>query len=437
MGVLLLRQTCAILSTYTADVSGVCSALYEMGGMTVMHDASGCNSTYNTHDEPRWYDIPSLVFISALAEVEALMGDEEKLIGDVCRAAEELRPRFIALAGTPIPMMMGTDFKGIARVIEERTGIPTFGFATNGMNSYNVGAGMALAAVARRFCDPGLTPPPLAEGERPSVNLLGVTPLDFSVRAAPRSGEAGTLKISQGGKPAGASFVRAAPCSGEAGTGKISNGDDLTGASAVCGNVEAMKMVFEDAGFHVNSCWAMGSPWEELMNAGRAHVNVVVSSCGAPLAEALREIYGTPSVTGLPVGDSVTRELFSLIEEAAQRGGGLSLPLPITEPGGKVFVIGEPVQSASIARALERDYAMRNVRMLAPLDSPDEDEVFRALREARLVIADPLYKPALPKHYCRFIALPHEGYSGRIFRDNIPLIMGGEFNRWIERELAL
>ena len=411
MGVLLLRQTCAILSTYTADVSGVCSALYEMGGMTVMHDASGCNSTYNTHDEPRWYDIPSLVFISALAEVEALMGDEEKLIGDVCRAAEELRPRFIALAGTPIPMMMGTDFKGIARVIEERTGIPTFGFATNGMNSYNVGAGMALAAVARRFCDPGLTPPPLAEGERPSVNLLGVTPLDFSVRAAPRSGEAGTLKMSQGGKPAG--------------------------ASAVCGNVEAMKRVFEDAGFHVNSCWAMGSPWEELMNAGRAHVNVVVSSCGAPLAEALREIYGTPSVTGLPVGDSVARELFSLIDEAAQRGGGLSLPLPITEPGGKVFVIGEPVQSASIARALERDYAMRNVRMLAPLDSPDEDEVFRALREARLVIADPLYKPALPKHYCRFIALPHEGYSGRIFRDNIPLIMGGEFNRWIERELAL
>ncbi|MCD7953433.1 MAG: nitrogenase component 1 [Synergistaceae bacterium] len=162
-----MRQTCAILSTYTADVSGVCSALYEMGGMTVMHDASGCNSTYNTHDEPRWYDVPSLVFISALAEVEALMGDEEKLIGDVCRAAEGLRPRFIALAGTPIPMMMGTDFKGIARVIEERTGIPTFGFATNGMNSYNVGAGMALAAVARRFCDPGLTPPPLAGGRTP------------------------------------------------------------------------------------------------------------------------------------------------------------------------------------------------------------------------------------------------------------------------------
>lgn len=386
---LLLRQTCAILSTYAADVSGVCSALYEMGGMTVMHDASGCNSTYNTHDEPRWYDTPTMVFISALAEVDALMGDDEKVIGDVCRAAGELRPRFIALAGTPIPMMMGTDFKGIARLIEERTGIPTFGFATNGMNSYSRGAGMALAAVARRFCAPSLAAAPLKAGERPSVNLLGVTPLDFS--------------IGEGGR----------------------------------GNVEAMRRVFEDAGFRVNSCWAMNSPWEELMRAGLAHVNVVVSSCGAPLAAALREIYGTPAVTGLPVGDSVTRELFALIDEAARDGGDLSLTAPITEPGGKVFVIGEPVQSAAIARALERDYAMRNVRVLAPLDFPDEDEVFRALREARLVIADPLYRPALPKHYCRFVALPHEGYSGRIFRDDIPLFTGGEFNKWIERELVL
>ena len=27
-----------IIPVYTADVSGVCSALFELGGMTVMHD---------------------------------------------------------------------------------------------------------------------------------------------------------------------------------------------------------------------------------------------------------------------------------------------------------------------------------------------------------------------------------------------------------------
>ena len=46
-----MRQSYRIIPIYTADVSGVCSALYELGGMTVMHDPSGCNSTYNTHDE--------------------------------------------------------------------------------------------------------------------------------------------------------------------------------------------------------------------------------------------------------------------------------------------------------------------------------------------------------------------------------------------------
>lgn len=56
-----MRQSYRMIPVYTADVSGVCSALYELGGMTVMHDPSGCNSTYNTHDEIRWYDQDSLI----------------------------------------------------------------------------------------------------------------------------------------------------------------------------------------------------------------------------------------------------------------------------------------------------------------------------------------------------------------------------------------
>ena len=31
-------------STYTADVSGVCSAMYALGGMTILHDPDGCTS---------------------------------------------------------------------------------------------------------------------------------------------------------------------------------------------------------------------------------------------------------------------------------------------------------------------------------------------------------------------------------------------------------
>ena len=75
-----MRQSYRIIPIYTADVSGVCSALYELGGMTVMHDPSGCNSTYNTHDEIRWYELDSMIYISGLTEIDAVMGNDEKMI---------------------------------------------------------------------------------------------------------------------------------------------------------------------------------------------------------------------------------------------------------------------------------------------------------------------------------------------------------------------
>ena len=85
-----MRQSYRMIPVYTADVSGVCSALYELGGMTVMHDPSGCNSTYNTHDEIRWYDQDSLIFISGLTEIDAIMGNDRKFIDDIEYAAREL-----------------------------------------------------------------------------------------------------------------------------------------------------------------------------------------------------------------------------------------------------------------------------------------------------------------------------------------------------------
>ena len=78
-----MRQSYKIIPIYTADVSGVCSALYDLGGMVVMHDPSGCNSTYNTHDEIRWYDQDSLIYISGLTEIDAVMGNDAKFIHDI------------------------------------------------------------------------------------------------------------------------------------------------------------------------------------------------------------------------------------------------------------------------------------------------------------------------------------------------------------------
>ena len=254
-----MKQTASFISTYSADVFGVASALYELGGMTIMHDASGCNSTYNTHDEPRWYDIDSMVYISGLSEMEAVMGDDGKLIDDIIQAAGELSPKFIALAGTPIPMMIGTDYKAVASVIEKKTGIPTFGFATNGMHDYLSGISMAFEAFASRMTRPMEVVPH-------SVNVLGLTPLDF----------------------------------------------------AVCGYDRELVSRLQADGFTVLSTWSMGCSLEDIGRSAAAEVNLVVSWCGLAAAKKLKAMYGTPYVIGAPVGQKFTAEVLDALHRAAE-----------------------------------------------------------------------------------------------------------------------
>ena len=134
-----MRRTNRIVPTYTGDVSGACSALFELGGMVVIHDPSGCNSTYNTHDETRWYDWDSLIFITGLTERDAILGNDEKLVRDVVEAARELRPRFVALCNSPIPFISGTDFAAICKLVEREIGVPCFYVRTNAMHDYVVG----------------------------------------------------------------------------------------------------------------------------------------------------------------------------------------------------------------------------------------------------------------------------------------------------------
>ena len=378
-----MKQTQTIISTYTADVSGVCSALFELGGMTVMHDASGCNSTYNTHDEPRWYDHDSLVFISGLSEIEAIMGDDEKLIHDIADAAAQLSPRFIAVAGTPIPMMTGCDIPAIAADIENRTGIPCFGFQTNGMHSYVSGAGMALAAYADRFVRPCND---IIPG---GVNILGVTPLDFSV-----------------------------------------------GSSA-----ESMQQLLTSHGFCVISTWAMNSTPEQLSDAAAAQVNLVVSAVGLETAELLRRKFGTPYVIGTPYGKMFSDKIIGMLDTAAKTDPGahsddtahatVAAFGDYTPPAdAQTVIIGEGVMSRSLAAA--RYLATgEQVRVICPLEISagllssgdsaldDEQDIKAALVGASMVIADPLYRPIVPPH-ADFIPLPHEAFSGRIFRKSIP-----------------
>lgn len=402
-----MRQTARIISTYSADTFGVCSALFELGGMTVMHDASGCNSTYTTHDEPRWYDMDSMVYISGLSEMEAIMGDDQKLVDDIVAAAKELKPDFIAVAGTPIPAMTGFDYESVAYVIEQETGIPAFGFATTGMNTYVQGASMALEAYARRFVRREVK-----KTEHLSANILGLTPLDFSV-----------------------------------------NGTDASIAAFL-----------EEAGFEVISKWAMGSKAEELKDAGKARVNLVVSATGLGVAKGLKELFGTPYVVGVPISDPYKKDLQEQLFQAAmgmekaEDSNETALQKILREAAlyqetlkgteeeswcqETIGIVGEGVFSLSLAKAIERSTGKKakvicttecekGILRDGDVKAMDEESIEMALKGMEMVIADPLYQPICPEN-ASFISLPTESFSGRIYRKNIPNLTA-DFSGFLEK----
>lgn len=476
-------QTHVFTSTYTADVSGVCSALYELGGMTVIHDPSGCNSTYSTHDEPRWFDTDSLMFVSGLDEMTAVLGDDNVLIDDVDHAVRDLKPRFVTLCSGSIPHIIAFDCKGVAHLLEKRTGVPMLPVATTGNRSYVAGVGAALTEWVKRFADPAESPyrsapsgssncsnpsgssdcsantledaacagkkaegaavPEAFGSETFSVNLLGVTPLDFSIN----------------------------------------------------GNVDALRKVFEDAGIPVNCCAAMGESFDSLRHIFRASVNVVVSSCGRRPARYMEQVAGIPYVEGTPIGaygasrlpelakEAYEKKLASLkenakkalngasgsAESASVQGASGSAELPSSHgasgslrmllakkkgdsegiclwkgnpahdrwdvPDGQILIIGEEVFAQSLAAAINRltPDCRHGLQAFAVWPDVDhgfpEDVLAELIRKSRYIFGDPLYR-TIPHDSNKntFVDFPHEAYSGRIFRDQIPVFIGKDYD---------
>ncbi len=379
-----MNHTYRIIPVYTGDVSGVASALYELGGMVVIHDPSGCNSTYNTHDETRWYDKESLIFISGLAERDAVLGNDKKLIADVTEAALELHPAFIALTNSPIPFMNGTDFHAIAKIIEERTGIPTFYVPANGMHDYTSGAGAAFAALAE-FMDKscGAATDTTTCGKKESavrINLLGVTPLDF----------------------------------------------DAAGA------VDKMEEMLSEQGFEIVTDLGMGTHAQNWRSAAQAQVNLIVSATGLPLAKELHKRYQIPYVVGTPTG-AFAEILVEALQKAAQTGANVDAfqmafaRADAAEKPQNRVLIGEAVTMRSVAAAIALEKG-ELWRVICPLENgaellsrtdaytkgeEDLEELLtRLAKDPLTVVADPLYEPILPQD-TRFVPLSHEAFSGR------------------------
>ncbi len=369
------------LPPFSPDYSGAASALYELGGMIVLHDASGCTGNVLGYDEPRWENAASsraLVFCSAYRHMEAVLGQDDKVIARIIDAAESLKPEFIAVVGSPVPMLVGTDYVGLAKEIEAECGIASFGFDTKGLDFYDSGYALATTALLRRYAERGLHRIPRR------VNLLGLTPIDFGNN----------------------------------------------------GNAEAIRDFIESNGWKVGCSFSMGFSIDDIRRAGEAELNIALSEGGAECAEFMKRCYGIPYIAGVPIGRG--EAFLSLLR------GDVPQPSSSHIAAKRALIIGEQVMSSSIryelaARGMDSDAAIpfsHRKELLSVDDYPfvQEHDLASIMNSGKYsdVIGDPLFRQLLNRDDVRFHEMAHVGVSSKFHWNEVRNVLGSSMEDFIE-----
>lgn len=384
-----MNQLSIYLPPFAGDYSGVCSALFEFNCLVVIDDAACCTRNYINCDEPRWSESRKTTFSSKLRTIEAVLGDEERLISQTVNAVAQLKPDFTAIVSTPVPSIIGRDMDGIARDVEARSGIPALGFDTTGFQYYDRGVSAAILAIVKHFARTPSEPVP------GSVNILGLTPLDFSAN----------------------------------------------------GNSMLIRNMLEENGLTVQCSLLMQTSLDQIQGASSAEVNLVVSQSGWTAAEYMCEQFGIPYVAATPLGTEFSQTVITALKQSAGDKQNRILKTSGRDASGKdILIIGDQVIANSIRTALVQKGCQENVTVASFFGmNPElttsgdvrlnsERQLIGMLKSGvyQVLIADPLICDIPAAALLTKYALPHPAVSSSLYWNDVPLFIGGEFEKIIE-----
>ena len=181
------------LTPFAPDQSGAVSMCYALGGMVVIVDAGGCAGNICGFDEPRWQPdylstfngrdaameaAPHVeaVFSAGLRDMDAILGRDDLLIKKVEEASKKIDANFIALVGTPVPAVIGTDLFADASILRKALHLPCIAVPTDGMHLYDKGIEQTLLALMKEFASER---PAGARQDSRICSVLGLNPLDL------------------------------------------------------------------------------------------------------------------------------------------------------------------------------------------------------------------------------------------------------------------
>lgn len=374
------------LTPFAPDQSGAVSVLYELGGMLVICDAGGCTGNVCGFDEPRWFETRSAVFSAGLRDMDAILGRDDRLVAKLADAAEKLDVTFAAVIGTPVPAVIGTDYRALERMLAKKTELPVLTVNTDGMELYDRGEEKAYLVLFGRFAGENVDVEPgniektqTAEScdgkrngknedvsvdieDRPRVGIIGMTPQDVS---------------------------------------------DLKAA-------EKIRKLYADQGLRA-VCYGMGDGLDEVRNASLAAKNVVVSPAALKAAQYLQKKFGTPYEIAYPLVSELVPE--------------------VNYQGKKILIVQQQVIANAVRKEIEKrtgeketittaTWFMRKEEILTDLNVDAVDDIslkekddFISLVEKEgydVIFADPCMERMIPGFEGVFIPLTHFAVSGKL-----------------------
>ncbi len=121
----------------------------------------------------------SAVFSAGLRDMDAILGRDDRLVAKLVDAAEKLEADFAAVIGTPVPAVIGTDYRALERMCERKQELPVLTVNTDGMELYDRGERKAYLELFKVFAR-AKTPVEDMNGHQTTYRIIGMTPQDVS-----------------------------------------------------------------------------------------------------------------------------------------------------------------------------------------------------------------------------------------------------------------
>lgn len=399
-----MRGLRKFLTPFAPDQSGAESVLYELGGIVVILDAGGCAGNICGFDEPRWSATKSAVFSAGLRDMDAVMGRDRLLVKKICDCVTKIDAKFVAIIGTPVPAVIGTDLQAVKRMLEKKIDLPVITVPTDGMHLYDRGVSLAYQALLRdMYLRGSLEKGPGESREIPHEEQPGEgREIPHEEQPGSRPGRVGVFGVTPLDLP------------------ELSTADVIR---------EALKK----EGFRNVVLYGSGATLEDYERAGENTLNIAASPDGIVAVKFLQERFGTPCEIRFPGAEMLLRKITEVQASHFDRKGrsgqaGHSDRADCaSHPCRRVLIVHSQILGNSLRDIILRENPQAQVTVASwfGMDQKtsgggdrhlkEEDDFIELVRDMQpdLIIGDRVMERMIPEYQGKFLHLPQFAVSGQ------------------------